>query len=308
MTAYDNDAVRAIAARLGEEDKGSSSHWDKYHSEFKYENGKLSGIAGFGDGRGSGTFLHKIMHRMLQTPFFKMGADFRTFPECLRLGREVAARQERQFDVDVLRQALSLALLRDRLPMSLLEDPIVVIGDGFGTMTSLLVSWNPKIKVVLINLTKTLLVDTVYIRRAQPEARLCYVDSEDTYQAALGDASVRVIVVRADDYGLLAKGPVALALNIASMQEMNPSTVAEYFRVLRASSGESTHFYCCNRLEKTLPDGTQVNFREYPWRDADQVLLDDLCPWHQYYYHPAPPFYRRYDGPLQHRLVLLDKS
>jgi hypothetical protein len=65
------------------------------------------------------------------------------------------------------------------------------------------------------------------------------------------------------------------------------------------------YFYCCNRLEKTLPDGTITRFRNYPWKDDDKIIVDELCPWHQYYYSASFPFYHQYDGPVQHRLALM---
>ncbi|MBI3608068.1 MAG: hypothetical protein HY207_08885 [Nitrospirae bacterium] len=64
-------------------------------------------------------------------------------------------------------------------------------------------------------------------------------------------------------------------------------------------------FYCCNREEKTLPDGTVTCFAAYPWHEGDQILVDELCLWHQFYYVLRPLFFRPYDGPIRHRLVTL---
>ena len=65
----------------------------------------------------------------------------------------------------------------------------------------------------------------------------------------------------------------------------------------------SSVFYCCNREEKTLPDGTIVKFDNYPWHLSSEIQEDELCPWSQKYYSPRPPFYRNYLGPIRHRLV-----
>ncbi len=90
------------------------------------------------------------------------------------------------------------------------------------------------------------------------------------------------------------------------MQEMDPLVIAAYFDDLRAIAAQrEVVFYCCNRKEKTLPDGTVTRFSAYPWTPSDQILVDELCPWHQHYYALRPPFYRPYDGPIQHRLVTL---
>lgn len=64
-------------------------------------------------------------------------------------------------------------------------------------------------------------------------------------------------------------------------------------------------FYCCNREEKILPDGTIVRFKDYPWSPQDDVLDDAACPWHQQYYSARPPFIHPYDGPIRHRLAVL---
>jgi hypothetical protein len=90
------------------------------------------------------------------------------------------------------------------------------------------------------------------------------------------------------------------------MQEMTIESVSDYFTCMRsAAQGMGPYFYCCNRVEKLLPDGALIRFDEYPWSKADEVLVDELCPWHQRYYALRPPFYRPFDGPVQHRLARL---
>ena len=89
------------------------------------------------------------------------------------------------------------------------------------------------------------------------------------------------------------------------MQEMDPPVIAAYFEDLRviASQGQ-LFFYCCNREEKTLPDGTVTCFAGYTWHEGDQILVDELCPWNQQHYSLRPPFYRPYDGPIRHGLLI----
>jgi hypothetical protein len=285
-----------------------SSHWEAYLSRFEYKDGAFSGLLGFGGKGRPGDPIHRLAHRLLQRPFRKMGEGFAGFPEIARAAESVAGRLGRQFDLDVLRQALTLALLKDRGALEADPGPVLVIGDGFGTMTSLLLELFPERKAVFVNLTRTLMVDASCVRLARPGDRVCWPDAPEDYLAALADAGTRAVAVRADDCGFLRGGPIALALNIASMQEMDPVVVAEYFQVLRASRGPRTLLYCCNRLEKTLPDGTRVEFLKYPWRPEDKILVDGLCPWHQEWYRPFPPFYRPYDGPIWHRLAELDKG
>jgi hypothetical protein len=108
-----------------------------------------------------------------------------------------------------------------------------------------------------------------------------------------------------------------VAVNVASMQEMTPATVAAYFLMLRRQLRPANLFYCCNREFKRLPDGQTSVFSEYPWADDDQVLIDEPCPWHQYHFTPrwtgrSPriagvpiPGVSYYDGVHRHRLAVL---
>ena len=93
-------------------------------------------------------------------------------------------------------------------------------------------------------------------------------------------------------------------INIASMQEMDPHIIQKYFQMIRHQPQE-TYFYCCNRVQKTLPDGTITRFFEYGWEPEDAILVDELCPWHQEAPMNRPPFKYRFDGPTHHRLIKL---
>lgn len=302
-----DDAVRRLGELARGDDAAASSHWRQQHEGFHYEDGRLSGLRGFG-GALARTLPRSLFHRALQIPFRRMGAELREFPACDRLAAGIARRQERAYDLDVLRQALTLALLAEKLPAGFEREPLMLIGDGFGMMSALLLSRWPVAKVFVVNLTKTLLVDMIYLRRALPGVGTVLAESADDARAALADPDARIIAVRAEDSGILRGLPVGLAINIASMQEMDPPTVAAYFDLLRAAPNRETWFYCCNRTEKTLPDGTLVAFGRYPWNPGDRVVVDGLCPWHQRWYRPWPPFYRAYDGPIRHRLAALVKA
>ncbi len=108
---------------------------------------------------------------------------------------------------------------------------------------------------------------------------------------------------------------IDLAINVASMQEMTMDAVAAYFQYLRER--KTKLFYCCNRLEKNLPDGKCIRFMDYPWKKEDIRLVDEKCPWHQFFFGRSAahhyklfkripiPLLHRYDGVHWHRLSLL---
>ena len=161
----------------------------------------------------------------------------------------------------------------------------------------------------MVNLSKTLLVDLWYLKlllKDEFATDVIMVSDKDGMNEALlkiKDKPV-VIAIEAENHQLMQLCPIDLTINIASMQEMNPVVVSEYFtNISIAAKSNSSLFYCCNRENKVLPDGTVVDFEKYPWSLANKILDDELCPWHLKYYNTKPPFYHDYDGPIRHRLA-----
>lgn len=308
MTLSGSAAIDYLAVRVSREDVGESSHWRKFHSDFRFAGDGFTGIVGFGAvGRPHG-LMRGLAHRALQRRFRAMGAGFEVFPEADAAAQHIIAAQKRAYNLDVLRQALTVGFLRHHLGGALSrETTACVIGDGFGLITALLLATNTARRVVLINLTKTLLVDLWYLRLWLGDAAFSNSVAllEDGAQAP-SSADWRVLAIQAADHVALQSVPIDLAINIASMQEMNPPVIDQYFNDLRTVARKRRlAFYCCNRLDKALPDGTHTRFFNYSWRADDRIVVDELCPWHQQYYVSTPPFYRRYDGPIHHRLAWL---
>ena len=291
-------------------ERSISSHWIEYLRDFNYEKGSFS--KGLGDGRGGEINKFKtLVNYILQTPFRRQGAKFSKFNEILQHAYEIHKERRTSLRLGTLQHVLSLALIEEEINLDQIKDPILVIGDGFGIMTSLLLSYLPnfKSKFVCINLNKNLLIDAFFIKESVHFSNICLVKNSLDYHKALKDSEVNVICLQADNAHLISGGAIGLAINISSMQEMNPPIIAQYFNFIRNSPNQNSYFYCSNRLEKILFDGTIVNYFKYPWDPKDQFIVDELCPWHQYYYTPKKlPFYFPFNGAVQHRLVLMNKT
>lgn len=299
------DALALLARSVEIDEASASSHWRAMHDTFRLAEGTVSGARGFGTYSPGSHRIEAFAHRILQRPWRALGAAYADFDRIDRLADALAARQGRIYDLDMLRQALTLAYLEAQVPATLNGGKtLLVIGDGYGTFAALALAAFPRLKVVTINLVKSLIVDLHFISRGVPGADVGLATGREGLHAALADDGLRVIALRADDCALLSEVPASLAVNIASMQEMDPPTIARYFQTMRSMAAPVT-FYCCNRERKSLPDGTMVAFAEYPWQDEDRVLDDGLCPWHQRYYSARPPFVHRFDGPIRHRLAVL---
>lgn len=303
----DDHAIDHLATMLGEVDETYSSLWREQVADIRFENGELTSLTGFGSWEPRHSRLKGIVHHLLQEPYRRHGRGLPLFPLDERAGAEIAAAQNRNYNLDILRQVVTLAFLRQHVPEAVAgnEGFTVVIGDGFGTFSSLMLKRAPQARVVMINLPQVLLADVLYLRRCCPDVHVALVENEAQLQAAMADPSLRAIALCARHYDLLRAIPMGLAVNIVSMQEMDLPIIGGYFEAMRHSARPWPAFYCCNREEKALPNGTVTRFRDYPWQPDDRILVNELCAWNQDYYSTRPPFYRPYDGPIRHRLLRL---
>lgn len=306
------DALKALETAAEQDERSQSAYWrEEVKSVRITADGRLEGASVLGMISRKRSWHHRLAHWLLQTPFRLMGRAYATLAESLALGQLIADRQQRAFTYDLLRHSLTLALIRHFIPLDRTDEVSVVIGDGYGMMGSLLRLAAPHRKVIICNLNTPLLLDLVFVRQALPDDGVALARTDAELTAALADPAVGVIGVQADHCAILAAAPIGLAVNIVSMQEMDPAVVADYFRLLRHNGAERTAFYCCNRLWKRLRDGTDVKFSLYPWLARDQVLLDKPCPWSQLTYFARPPFWAwRWgdDRTIWHRLAWLAKD
>ena len=189
-------------------------------------------MPGFGGSEKPHRGLRRGLNYLLQHRFRQIGAVFPEFKALDSRASEITVQQGRAYDLDVLRQVLTLAFLNTKVPNKLtLKTTCCVIGDGFASMTALSLASGTVGRVVLINLTKTLLVDLWYLKLWMGaeifESSVDLVTDESGLTRALAKPAAnktggRVIAIQASNHELLRYCPVDIALNIASMQEMNP--------------------------------------------------------------------------------------
>lgn len=227
-------------------------------------------------------------------------------------GRRTIAAMGLDFSQDSFRQVATATLLGPYILTSIRQEglplTILVIGDGPGTLSALLHSAFPNARIWLVDLGPTLLFQAVYLSRAFPDVPHSLAGDPSSSDAAF-------VYCPAEHLDRLPPGDIHFAVNVASMQEMGPETVIRYFSFIR---GRGTRFfYCCNRLDKRLPAGEVSRFFDYPWRDADVHIIDEACPWHQWFLGNSAspnvrlagiplPLVHEYDGVHWHRLSRLD--
>jgi putative sugar O-methyltransferase len=306
------NALEALASQAEVAEKSSSVYWQNELSDFFVSvDGEVNGTAALGNASAKISTFNKCAHSFMQWPLRRLAAQFPNRDDCLQLGHRITKQQNRLLTNDIVRQIYSLALIRNYLEIQSLNLCNLVIGDGYGVLTTLLSMHAPYRKTISVNLTKPLLLDLIYFNQALPDAEFALVSNCEEMKAALTCDSVRVIGVRGDDASCITEAPIGLAANVVSMQEMDPPVIADYFRLLRNNKAERTAFYCCNKLYKKIADGTELKFNNYPWRQNDEVLHDSICPWSQWYYDKKIPFWHYRNGKdrvIWHRLAYLEKD
>mgnify|MGYP007086426119 CR=1 FL=1 len=167
---------------------------------------------------------------------------------------------------------------------------ICIIGDGASNFVVLSHMASPKFKkIISINLSEVHLVETEMLLKAGiSESELTIIDSKLTAQEFFLSES-KIAVVSADDVQYLTDLKIDIFVNLSSMQEMTTVAISEYFSLIKSSN---SFFYCCNRKEKKLPDGSEIRFSEYPWGDA-RFLINEQCPWMKRTFNLTRPFIRR---------------
>ena len=229
-------------------DNSASSHWRHYYQLFSYTDSHFKGLEGFGGNRKPRLFIFQMLERLIQSKFRKMGgANFRSIDQ---LAQNMSIKQNRTYDLDLLRQSLSISFLQFNVPDVMNpKSTACVIGDGFASMTSLLLQSQSAGRVILINLNKTLLVDLWYLKlwmgdRVFQES-VDLVTNKDQLEDALSKPvrfAGNIIAIQAVNQDLLKYCPVELIINIASMQEMDPHIIDKYFQDMRSIKSKKQFF------------------------------------------------------------------
>jgi SAM-dependent methyltransferase len=299
----------------GTHSKEASSHWVEFsrYSDVKADaDGNVLAVKGYGfGGSDDNRFVARLASEtgnVLMTATLQMPG----LSAYLKQARKQVSDMQLYFSQDAFRQACTAYFLQQQ--PSIQQSPpkkIVIIGDGFGVLAALLARAFPGADIYLIDLGVTLFFQSWFLSHAFPERKHHLVG----FTQEEGDASRGFYYCEAENADAFPDIQLDLAINIASMQEMNPDMIKTYFDLLR--SRHTKLFYCCNRLEKILPDGTAARIFEFPWSKEDLFLVDEECPWHKFFvgrvgpenvklfgWLPVP-LVKRYDGVHWHRLAKL---
>ncbi len=291
----------------------TSSHWQRYGGETLVERQGselvLRGV-GFGSMVTRNPAWH-LLHLIERMSYRRVTAPLKAYPSVWAQVRSLARDLSFGCTFDVWKCGVILALLLEHGSAHRLSPKtFVVIGDGYGFLGALIRRLLPGSRLYCVDLPKTLVFQVRTHEIADPAAKLSVLS------AAGQDPSAEILFVAPQEVERIPD-EIDCAINIASMQEMNPLSITSYFAFLRRRSTPRSRFYCVNRLHKELPDGEVVRFEDYPWRPEDEVFLDGPCPYYTHFFAPYTrpqgprrfgfriPFVNSFDGIHWHRLVRL---
>ena len=277
-----------------------SSHWKKFGSKgsaSKVNNQYI--IRSFGVSNYQKRSISRLFQNLIIGFFLKDFIKKYCFDkESLITAKKIAQILEIYFSFNHIKHVIVYDILNR---LKLYKGTICIIGDGDAFMGTLIKKLNSKVRILFVNIGKNLISDVNYYSKIFPNHIPVLISKRSQIN---GLNTNNVGFLEAEKYQLLYKRPINLFINIASMQEMNPSVINNYFNLMRSSSKKS-YFYCLNRQEKVLPDGTAVRFRDYQWENS-KVIIDEICPFVKKFPTSIPPFWKPFDGVHLHKLIELN--
>jgi len=280
----------------------TSSHWQKYgeyqHAEFKSDESlQLKGL-GFGDyeNRYNLTFFNYLINIPMT---FAVGIALFGLDKDLRIIiKNLAVKSKRLLNPDFL----GLAFVSQNLSKHIQKNKIkkvMIIGDGFGTLGSILSKVHPDLTITQVNLGRTLIFDLAFsCLSAENKPHLLVPRLSEIKDGAINFLPAEHLY-NCDEH-------IELFIAVESFQEMDTQVIQDYFKLMRLQTGVIS-VYLVSRLAKFLPDGREVRLEEYGWDGKEKVIFKRL-PWFvNWGVRRRPPFIFRMDGKTEERLVVLSK-
>lgn len=283
------DITKQLKETIDSTDKNKSSHWEK-NFELNKNFSSAESLLGLGI-YGKKNFINHVFSYIFSYLIFgKKLRELKTFAEF----KKKFFKCNRLIECDAIRHIFTFNYLSK---LNNIKN-ICIIGDGkLNSVIGSLITF-PNAKIFSVNLIETFLNDLSVNKKMK------LIDEKNIQLVSKINDQInnnsKLILVPANLKKFLINKNIDLFINISSFQEMDLKEISEYFEIIKSSKA---NLYTCNRLSKTLPDKSIINFYEYPWGNNGKIIIDEECPWHKYFYNYRPPFVHKYDGKHMHRLI-----
>jgi hypothetical protein len=278
----------------------TSSHWKLYGKTQKadYDTDDILSIqgVGFGDYEDR-TKLNTFEQIKNLLPSITARLFLLHLPKEFRvIAKNLAAITDRTLNHDLVRLTKSAEIISRYINERQLNR-VMIIGDGYGTLGSLLSKTHPELLIIQVNLGRSLLFDLAFSAKALRDK------SHELIEDLSGIKLEAINYVPAEDI-INIDIKIDLFISIESFQEMDSRVVQDYFSLMRMQSTD-TFLYSANRLSKTLPDSSKIRKEDYGWLPSDNILFERNPWWLNWGIRRGPPFIFRMDGPIEETMVEL---
>jgi hypothetical protein len=283
----------------------ASSHWKvegEDNVQLKGGRVEIKGRGGFGDYIPKGLYssIRNSIHLALVNKYLSQHSSGN--PITIENAKKAAERSDRLFTFDCAKHVVAYEKILKALNANSFKEAnikkVCIIGDGYGYFSSFLKHQNPEIKLFTVNLGKQLLFDAQNTKNNHPYATFGILHKVEDLSH-----NHDFTFIEAENYHLVGEVDADLFINIASMQEMTPEIVDNYFQYIKGSKQEEKYFFCCNRVKKVLIGGETLIFDKYAWGDCEVIYEEENCDWYSKFPVQKPPFWLPFDGALKARLV-----
>jgi len=289
----------------------TSSHWVKYGKQVVAERrGDRLFLQdnGFGGMKAPG---HRTLQLIERITYWRATKPIKNYQSVYKIATKLVSDLSFDMTFDAWKQVVALATLKDHWSgFNIKPKTFALIGDGHGFFGALVHRVFPESYIYQIDLPKMLLFQANTHSVASPNSSMSIMSAQQD--------RTNITFVQPRDVELIPDA-IDCGVNMASMQEMNRTSIESYFKFLRRRSEPSSRFFCINRENKELPDGETTTFIDYPWSSNDEVFIDGRCPFYTHFLGRTQPngprvlgrrvpFINYFDGPIAHRLCHLDPS
>jgi hypothetical protein len=149
------------------------------------------------------------------------------------------------------------------------------IGAGTGHLASLFHYYN-KMRITIIDLPEIILYSMIYLKDIFPASRILlpHEITEITKETLM---DYDIIFLLPTQTGLLPEDGFDLAVNVASMMEMNHSQIEKYINLIQKVCKKGALFCNDNRIEKASNKYTKpIRAFEYPYFNQNEVIVNEI--------------------------------
>ncbi|HYD71240.1 putative sugar O-methyltransferase [Azospirillum sp.] len=150
------------------------------------------------------------------------------------------------------------------------------IGAGYGETMAKVKTIFPDARCILFDLAEMNAVQTYYLSRRFPDARILYLRDLEERGSAVFSESYDFLILPGWSIERVPDGYLNFTYTTRALQEMRNSVIKFYFEQIQRAQAIGGVYYCVSRYLKTSNDEA-VEFSKFPYDDCWRMLLSHPC-------------------------------